>query len=282
MNNYSYQSLCILGQSPIQRQKIKRSLNSLYSVLNSYQPEPAVNGMEGLYTLLSEKMMTSVPDILKNQIFSAASPDIIVAVKPKTFLSDIKLVLELLDLSPNIIVCLFQKKDAKKRIDAQKLQTLLGIQVIQYSKNNLLYAVQKLKNGTLEITPLFTRYDNALEKTLDKLSTKTAYLIPHNRYLLFSILAESGWFYTYAAFAYSLDNYELIELHHYGKNALTESGSTIAELSCVRETFLQRRILELYDSVILFSNVDYHVFSLIFLFLGAFLLSFLLTYTFFI
>ena len=75
MNNYSYQSLCILGQSPIQRQKIKRSLNSLYGVTESFRPEPSVNGMEGLYTLLSEKMMTSVPDILKNQIFSTASPE---------------------------------------------------------------------------------------------------------------------------------------------------------------------------------------------------------------
>lgn len=151
------------------------------------------NGMDflivdlpGTYSLLPH----SPEEIIARDFIAFENPDVTIAVMDATCIErNLNLVLQILEITPNIIVCVNLMDQAKRKgiqVDIQKLEKTLGVPVIPTiarSKEGL----EKLKEtltlfceGKIETTIPPIIYDDEIEYTIEKLSIMLSPYLPPN------------------------------------------------------------------------------------------------------
>ena len=116
------------------------------------------------------------------------NPDVTVVVVDATCLErNLNLVYQIMELTPNVVVCVNLLDEAKKKginIDLDKLSFLLGVPIVgtiarkQKTLNHLLSVINKVASGKLKTFPKLIRYSDIIENCIDILSFSIKEILP--------------------------------------------------------------------------------------------------------
>lgn len=131
--------------------------------------------LPGTYSLFSNSLDE---EVARNYIVFE-KPDITIVVVDATALErNLNLVLQVLEMTGNVIVCINLIDEAETRgihINESKLMTRLGVPVIKISARNkvginlLLDTIDRFTSGVISSTPMLLTYDDETELKINKL-----------------------------------------------------------------------------------------------------------------
>jgi ferrous iron transport protein B len=127
----------------------------------------------GTYSL----MANSVEEEVARDFVCFGNPDAVVVVTDSTCLErNLNLVLQTLEITTNVIVCVNLMDEAKRKgihIDLKKLSTCLGVPVVGTSARSnkgldkLMDAVYNVTAGEIPLNPIKIKYDELIEQSID-------------------------------------------------------------------------------------------------------------------
>jgi ferrous iron transport protein B len=127
----------------------------------------------GTYSL----MANSVEEEVARDFVCFGNPDAVVVVTDSTCLErNLNLVLQTLEITTNVIVCVNLMDEAKRKgihIDLKKLSTCLGVPVVGTSARSnkgldkLMDAVYNVTAGKIPLNPIKIKYDELIEQSID-------------------------------------------------------------------------------------------------------------------
>jgi len=146
--------------------------------------------LPGTYSLMSN----SQEEEIARDYICFGNPDVTVVVVDATCLErNLNLVYQIMELTPNVVVCVNLLDEAKKKginIDLSKLSFLLGIPVVgtiarkQKTLNQLLLTIDKVASGELKTFPKLIKYSDEIENCIELLSPPIKeILLDNHKYL---------------------------------------------------------------------------------------------------
>ncbi len=139
--------------------------------------------LPGTYSLMS----SSVEEEIARDFICFGKPHVTIVVTDATCLErNLNLVLQILEISPNVVVCVNLIDEAKRKnicIDIKKLSGLLGVPVVQTNARDgegldeLKDAVFKVAMGKEYFKPIKVEYDEIIEKAVQILEPSCSNLI---------------------------------------------------------------------------------------------------------
>ncbi|KUO50653.1 MAG: iron transporter FeoB [Desulfitibacter sp. BRH_c19] len=131
--------------------------------------------LPGTYSLLS----TSLDELVARDFLCFANPDATIVVTDATCLErNLNLVLQVMEITKNVVVCVNLMDEAKRKninIDLDKLSSELGVPVVgtvarnRKGLNNLMATVYKVATAAIEPNPRLTLYDDIIEKNIKEI-----------------------------------------------------------------------------------------------------------------
>ena len=138
----------------------------------------------GTYSLMSN---SEEEEIARNYI-CFGNPDVTVVVLDATCIErNLNLVFQILELTPNVIVCVNLLDEAKKKgiyIDLKKLSTFLGVPVVDTiaripkTLNKLMDKIHSVCSKQVTLNPNVVTYHPIIETCIDMLSSKLSNILP--------------------------------------------------------------------------------------------------------
>lgn len=135
----------------------------------------SVVDLPGTYSLFAHSM----DEEITRDFICLESPDLVIAVTDATCLErNLNLVLQVLEMTPNVVVCLNLMDEARKRqllVDVNTLQTELGVPVVPCSARlgegmrDLKNAISAVATKTVPLNPARITYSEAVEEKVDKI-----------------------------------------------------------------------------------------------------------------
>lgn len=133
-------------------------------------------------------MSNSQEEEIARDYICFGNPDVTVVVVDATCLErNLNLVYQIMELTPNVVVCVNLLDEAKKKginIDLDKLSFLLGVPIVgtiarkQKTLNHLLSVINKVASGKLKTFPKLIRYSDIIENCIDILSVSIKEILP--------------------------------------------------------------------------------------------------------
>lgn len=133
-------------------------------------------------------MSNSQEEEIARDYICFGNPDVTVVVVDATCLErNLNLVYQIMELTPNVVVCVNLLDEAKKKginIDLDKLSFLLGVPVVgtiarkQKTLNHLLSVIDKVASGKLKTLPKLIRYSDIIENCINILSVPIKEILP--------------------------------------------------------------------------------------------------------
>ena len=131
--------------------------------------------LPGTYSLLS----TSVDELVARDFLCFGKPDATIVVADATCLErNLNLVLQVMEITKNVVVCVNLMDEAKRKnigLDLDKLSTELGVPVVgtvarsRQGLNYLMEVVYKVATKEIEPKPRLTIYDDIIEKGIEEI-----------------------------------------------------------------------------------------------------------------
>ncbi|KPU26811.1 iron transporter FeoB [Caloranaerobacter sp. TR13] len=131
--------------------------------------------LPGTYSLLAN----SVEEEIARDFICFENPDITIVITDATCLErNLNLVLQVMEITDRVIVCLNLMDEAKRKgisIDIEKLESRLGVPVIPtVARDNkgidkLLETIYKMINGNIEANPYRLKYSDEIESIVEKI-----------------------------------------------------------------------------------------------------------------
>ena len=136
--------------------------------------EYTIYDLPGTYSLISH----SKEEEVARDFICFEKPDVTIVVCDAVCLErNLNLVLQILEITNNVVVCINLIDEAKKKqieIDLEKLENLLGVPVVGTSArqnigiNTILNKVEEVVNGKNKPNPIKVNYQDAIEKATSK------------------------------------------------------------------------------------------------------------------
>lgn len=131
----------------------------------------------GTYSIMSN----SEEEEIARDYICFENPDVTVVVVDATCLErNLNLLFQIMEITPNVILCVNLLDEAKKKgisIDLDKLSSILGIPVVgtiarkKKTLDNLLYSIYNLCINNLLPSPNLATYDNIIESSITKVAS---------------------------------------------------------------------------------------------------------------
>jgi len=141
----------------------------------------------GTYSIMSN----SEEEEIARDYICFGNPDATVVILDGTCLErNLNLVYQIMEITPNIIVCVNLLDEAKKKkihIDLKKLEEKLGVPVVgtiarkKKTLNNLLEKIEEVASKKIDLKPNMIKYITVIEEAIDKISKKID--LPKEEYL---------------------------------------------------------------------------------------------------
>jgi len=115
---------------------------------------------------------------------------VLIVVDATSLERNLNLVFQILDITPNVIICVNLLDEAKKKkihIDLKKLEEKLGVPVVgtiarkKKTLNNLLEKIEEVASKKIDLKPNMIKYITVIEEAIDKISKKID--LPKEEYL---------------------------------------------------------------------------------------------------
>ena len=139
--------------------------------------------LPGTYSLLAN----SLEEQVTRDYLCFQKPDVTVVVVDATCLErNLNLVLQVLEITPNVVVCVNLIDEAKRKkilVDTVTLAAKLGVPVVATAARvgvgleKLVNTVTDVSNGTIKTNPYFLRYDDVIEKAIMKIEPQVKELV---------------------------------------------------------------------------------------------------------
>jgi len=144
----------------------------------------------GTYSIMSN----SEEEEIARDYICFGNPDTTVVIVDGTCLErNLNLVYQIMEITPNIVVCVNLLDEAKKKgiyIDLKKLQEKLGVPVVgtiarkKKTLNNLMEKVEEVASKKIQPKPNLIKYIPIIEDSISLISSKLELIIPkENKYL---------------------------------------------------------------------------------------------------
>jgi ferrous iron transport protein B len=226
--------------------------------------------LPGTYSLLAN----SVEEEVARDFICFGNANVTVIVVDATCLErNLNLVLQILEMTSNVVVCLNLMDEANKKnilIDLDKLSTLLGVPVVGTSARNgdgldkLKSIIQKVATGKINTNPTKISYDELIEKSISHIEPYIKNKIPNkdlnSRWLSIRLIDNDTSLTTSLKnyFNYNLsDDRELEEKIVEARRIITENES----IEKVRDnivTNIVEKAEEISKSVVTIENTSYN------------------------
>lgn len=142
--------------------------------------------LPGTYSLLAN----SVEEQVARDYLCFQKPDATVVVVDATCLErNLNLVLQVLEITPKVIVCVNLIDEAKRkkiRVDIEKLTNHLGVPVVATAARNgeglaqLTKTIYEVANGTIKTNPYRVKYQEHIERAVARLEPLIKQLVGHD------------------------------------------------------------------------------------------------------
>lgn len=142
--------------------------------------------LPGTYSLLAH----SVEEQVARDYLYFGRPDATIVVVDATCLErNLNLVLQVLEITPRVIVCVNLVDEAKRKnilIDTTAMENLLGVPVVATTARDgvgldrLVQKVTSIANGSLSTKPFLVRYNEEIETAISKLEPMIKNLVGEN------------------------------------------------------------------------------------------------------
>ena len=139
--------------------------------------------LPGTYSLLAN----SVEEQVARDYLCFQKPNVTVVVVDATCLErNLNLVLQVLEITPKVVVCVNLIDEAKRKkisVDTVSLAAKLGVPVVATAARNgvglkqLVSTVTDVSNGTIKTKPYFMKYDDVIEKVIMKIEPQVKELV---------------------------------------------------------------------------------------------------------
>lgn len=140
--------------------------------------------LPGTYSLLA----TSAEEIIARDFICFADPDATVVVVDATCLErNLNLVLQVLEITPRVVICLNLMDEARRkriRVDTERLAILLGVPVVPTAARSgkglalLKEAVHGVASRRIGTNPIQLRYAEEIEEAVHEIEAELARILP--------------------------------------------------------------------------------------------------------
>ncbi len=229
--------------------------------------------LPGTYSL----MANSIEEEIARDFICFGSPDATVVVVDATCLErNLNLVLQTIELTPKVILCVNLMDEAKRKgivVDLDKLSKKLGVPVVgttalkKQGLDNLMDSIQKVSNNDYIPSPIKITYDNVIEEAIKRVEQKLSPLLKNKlntRWVALKLIdGEENLLYSiddYLEFSLK-ENKLLIEEIHKARSFLNDNG--------INGTILKDKIVaklvsiaeNVANKVIFFTKENYNEFD---------------------
>lgn len=229
--------------------------------------------LPGTYSL----MANSIEEEIARDFICFGSPDATVVVVDATCLErNLNLVLQTIELTPKVILCVNLMDEAKRKgivVDLDKLSKKLGVPVVgttalkKQGLDNLMDSIQKVSNNDYIPSPIKITYDNVIEEAIKRVEQKLSPLLKNKlntRWVALKLIdGEENLLDSiddYLAFSLK-ENKLLIEEIHKARSFLNDNG--------INGTILKDKIVaklvsiaeNVANKVIFFTKENYNEFD---------------------
>lgn len=229
--------------------------------------------LPGTYSL----MANSIEEEIARDFICFGSPDATVVVVDATCLErNLNLVLQTIELTPKVILCVNLMDEAKRKgivVDLDKLSKKLGVPVVgttalkKQGLDNLMDSIQKVSNNDYIPSPIKITYDNVIEEAIKRVEQKLSPLLKNKlntRWVALKLIdGEENLLYSiddYLEFSLK-ENKLLIDEIHKARSFLNDNG--------INGTILKDKIVaklvsiaeNVANKVIFFTKENYNEFD---------------------